>query len=277
MLSGFPSIVGDLAPMPTLEGENHVMYQQTARFLMKALDSIKQGREIDHGVSYLAADSESFPLSNNLQARCPASKSDFLAPEVQLDIFRHRAIRLAYHAHQLLNNSQSQEGGNLPYAQAWNKHMLDLIHAAHAHIELFVLEAFFKSITPTTCPTPAIRAVLSKLRSLFALTAIENPLSHGSLHFAEDGYISLDQFHEIREVVDMLLEQLMPDTIALGDAWNFSDASLGSALGCKDGNVYERLMRWTRQLPMNAKAREDGGIYKKGYEGIIKPMLKSRL
>lgn len=30
VLTGFSSIVGDLAPIPTLEGENHVMYQQTA-------------------------------------------------------------------------------------------------------------------------------------------------------------------------------------------------------------------------------------------------------
>ena len=69
----------------------------------------------------------------------------------------------------------------------------------------------------------------------------------------------------------------MPDVIALGDAWGFSDASLGSALGCRDGDVYERLMGWTRQLPMNVKAREEGGVQRSGFEKVIGPMLRAKL
>lgn len=279
VLSGFPSIVGDLAPMPTLEGENYVMYQQTARYLMKAITNIKANLPIDDSISYLATGSDPYlsPRTPPSDTRCPASSSDFLAPETQLAIFRHRTTRLAFRAHHLLATAQSPSGSNLPYAQAWNTHMLPLVHAARAHIELFVLSAFTTHTSASTCPDPAIRTVLQRLCSLFALTDIENPLSHGSLHFVEDGYVSLSQLEEIRALVDGLLGELMPDAVALGDAWGFSDPSLGSALGCWDGDVYGRLMGWTRQLPMNVKARESGGVERRGWEEVIGPMLRSRL
>lgn len=40
----------------------------------------------------------------------------------------------------------------------------------------------------------------------------------------------------------------------------FSDASLQSALGRKDGNVYETLLSWTRQIPLNQESRKSGGL-----------------
>ena len=277
VLSGLPSIVGALAPMPTLEGENHVMYQQTARYLMKAITRMKQGLEVDEGVAYLAAGHKHLASSTIPGIRCPGKKPDFLTQEMQVEIIRHRATRLTFHAHHLLTTAQSKEGGNLQYADAWNKHILPLVYAARAHIELFVLEAFNTHISPQSCPDPSIRGVLSTLRSLFALTAISNPVFPGSQGFIEAGYISYARLEIIRALVDELLQRLIPEIIALGDAWNFSDASLASALGCKDGDVYTRLMSWTRQLPMNVKGREDGGVQRKGYERVIGPMLKGRL
>ena len=266
VLSGFPAIVGSLAAMPTLEGENYVMYQQTARYLMKAAIAINAGRDylIDGGVAYLAS---------AFQAPCSFHDQEFLDPEKQLEMFRHRASRLVFYALSQLEHAQKEE--KLPYAQAWNKHMLPLVHAARAHVELFVLEGFIAQVQ--LCPDAASTLVLNDLRSLFALTAIENPASPGALGFFEDGYISFAQLEGVRVLVDGLLEKLVPEIIGLGYAWGFSDACLGSALGMRDGNVYERLMGWTRQLPLNVQAREDGGVQRSGFEGVIGPMLRSRL
>lgn len=266
VLSGFPSIVGSLAPMPTLEGENYVMYQQTARYLLKAATAIKEGRvsALDEGVRY---------LNTPLQTPCPFTGNGFLDPAHQIQIYRHRAARLTFHALALVEKAQKED--HLPYAEAWNKHMLPLCSGARAHIELFVLEAFIAHAS--LCTDPASQAALHNLRSLFALTAIENPASQGSLAFVEDGYISYAQLESIRVLVDGLLGKLMPDLIGLGDAWDFSDASLGSALGRRDGDVYTTLMAWTRQLPLNVRAREEGSVQRSGYEGVIGPMLKSRL
>lgn len=91
------------------------------------------------------------------------------------------------------------------------------------------------------------KEILSTLLSLFAFTTIVSPEANNAMSFAENGYFSHAQLNIIRELVEKLLEKLMPDAIALTDAWNFTDASLASAIGCKDGNVYERIMCWTRQ------------------------------
>ena len=266
VLSGFPAIVGTLAPMPTLEGENYVMYQQTARYLMKAARAANSGlgSELHEGVAYLAAP---------LQASCSLVGAEFLDAEEQVEMFRHRASRLVFHAFSLLEHAQRKE--KLKYPLAWNKHMLPLVHAARAHIELFVLQAFIAQTA--LCPDPASKIVLNGLRSLFALTAMENPASLGALGFFEDGYISFAQLQDVRVQVDGLLEKLMPEVVGLGDAWGFSDACLGSALGMRDGDVYGRLMAWTRQLPMNVGAREEGGVQRSGWEGVVRPWLRSRL
>lgn len=44
----------------------------------------------------------------------------------------------------------------------------------------------------------------------------------------------------------------------------------------KDGNVYETIMNWTKQLPINVNAERDGGVFLKGYQSYIKPVLEAR-
>ncbi|KAF8889619.1 acyl-CoA dehydrogenase/oxidase [Infundibulicybe gibba] len=181
-LSGLPEIINTITPTVTVEGENYVLYQQTARYLVKA-------------------------------------------------------VRLALAGLELLQDAQAQD--SLGPEEAWNLHMIPLISAARAHIEYFVLQAFINTLSCVQ-DTPS-RNVLQKLCSLFALSMIESPLSFGSSEFFEDGYISLAQLRMIRSQVNILLSELLPEAIGLTDAWNFSDASLQSALGRKDGNVYETL------------------------------------
>jgi acyl-CoA oxidase len=77
--------------------------------------------------------------------------------------------------------------------------------------------------------------------------------------------------------INELLDQLAPEAIALTDAWDFSDASVASAIGMKDGNVYERLMSWTRQLPTNVRARRNGGQLPGIWDEYLKPVLKAKL
>jgi acyl-CoA oxidase len=77
----------------------------------------------------------------------------------------------------------------------------------------------------------------------------------------------------MREQIDSLEEVLLPDAIALTDAWSFTDGCLRSAIGCRDGDVYRRIMEWTRQLPINVEAAGNGGVFKRGWEEVIKGFL----
>ncbi|KAJ7612038.1 acyl-CoA dehydrogenase/oxidase [Mycena polygramma] len=237
-MAGFMHLGATATSMATIEGENYVMYQQTARFLIKSAEG---GGRHDANVGET--------LGSNV---------DLLDPDVQLGIFRHRAVRLV--------------GKYAEALRAWNTHMMGLISAARAHVEYAVLRSFVEAVQLVEIgPT---RMVLQRLCSLFALTCIDGP--HG-MDFVEDGHLSSQHLRKIRTAVGELLDMLLPDAVALTDAWNFSDASLESALGCRDGNVYERMMSWTRQVPLNFASAKTGGVFRPGFRDYILPILKGKL
>lgn len=48
-----------------------------------------------------------------------------------------------------------------------------------------------------------------------------------------------------------LLTVTRPNAVALVDAFDFKDVTLGSVLGRYDGNVYENLFEWAKKSPLN--------------------------
>ncbi|KAF8576754.1 acyl-CoA oxidase [Ramaria rubella] len=268
-LSGLPEIASVVVATATLEGENFVMYQQTARYLVKCATAIRKGMRVDAPMSYLVDGYRR--RQSGVPIQCTAAGNDFLKPEVQLDIFQHRAVRLIFECEETLRDTQART----PSSDVWNTHMMSLIMAARAHAELFVLQSFITKIA--TIADIAIRNVLKHLCDVFALTALESPFSIGAIGFFEDGYISHSQLRTIRGLLNQALEQLLPEAVGLTDAWSFSDASLQSALGRKDGNVYETLLSWTKQTPLNQKATISGGVDREGFERYIRPIIQTKL
>jgi hypothetical protein len=203
--------------------------------------------------------------------KCQASGKEFLDPAVQLAVYRHRALRLVYATAAALAKSKAS---GMSEAESWNKHMLCVIDAARAHTEYQILENIHETLRTIPPEYQELKPVLTRLMSLYALSTIMNPHSPAAITWAEDGHLSYSQLNDIREVVHDLLGELYFEAIGLTDAWDFTDASLCSAIGCYDGNAYERMMSWVRQLPINVKARENGQVYKKGWEETLKPFLR---
>lgn len=259
-ISGLPDLIGATAGGCTFEGENHVMWQQLGRYLFKQVDAIQAGQEADEQVQYLSTKGRSTP--------CSATDRNFLNRSVQLSVYRHRAQRLIFKAHWHLRSTRKSK------AETWNEHMMLIISASRAHIEYLVLQAFNNLITSPPAPLSAsLETVLQRLCSLFALSTIVNPGSTDALYFIEsnswgEAYLNTSQLDTVRFLVNELLEQLLPEAIALTDAWDFSDASLCSALGMRDGNVYENIMRWVEQMPINKGSVE--GSWKKWVDPILK-------
>ena len=263
-ISGLPEVVNGLIAACTFEGENYVLWQQVAQYLVKGMTSTNFPSSLPPDMAYVASYNAFSPVK-----QCAAHGKDFISHKIILNIFHRRAARLIHEATELLSKGQTRLGSR---SKAWNLYMMELIRAARAHIEVYVLLEFIKHVE--ALPGGPVRNVLSRLVSLLGLTTITSPTSIDATSFVEDGYLSLSQLRDIREQVNVLLEQLSPDAIALTDAWNFTDASLCSALGMKDGNVYETIMSWTRQLPINVNAERDGGLFLKGYQSYIEPVIK---
>jgi acyl-CoA oxidase len=259
-ISGLPDIVANAISMCTFEGENFVMWGQVARYLMKAVDMETLPKDMTNNtVIFYGA----FP-----------STTSFSDHSILLEIFKHRAKSLTRTAHALVKDTEAR-GKSRP--EALNIHSTSCLLAGRAHIEVYLLSASISQLSHLKLvepPTPlAILAVLQDLVSLFALTIIASHHCPFSSSFLSSKSITLSNLTEMRAEIDILLDKLLPDAVALTDAWSFSDASLASALGCKDGDVYNRIMTWTKQLPMNVNANENRGVWEDGWRQI-KPFLE---
>jgi acyl-CoA oxidase len=59
------------------------------------------------------------------------------------------------------------------------------------------------------------------------------------------------QIAQVNQRILELLTVIRPNAVALVDAFDFKDATLGSVLGRYDGNVYENLFEWAKKSPLN--------------------------
>lgn len=268
-ISGLPDIVNACVAMCTFEGENFVLWLQVWRYLASCVREVKQGRAVGQDVRYLDKGWKEYVVradyakNQDCLPSCGAKGEMFLEKAVQLRIFKHRASRLVFNTTLL----EAQSGSK-------NRYQMEAIAAARAHIEYLILETMHEQVAALGAQYQELEPVLKRVTNLFALSTIVHPSTPSAISFVEDGHLNLSQLRDIRSCVDRLLIELLPDAIALTDAWDFSDASLCSALGCYDGNVYERLFTWTKQLPINQRMEEGNGVLHPEWEHFVEPVLK---
>ena len=179
-ISGLPEIVQSSTVLCTLEGENYVLWQQVARYLVKWAPRLLGNTVIPDGslsgvpedLQYLADP----PVPGTTQH---ASKGivDFAKPEIQFRIFQHRARYLLWKANKLLSQPKdtttTTTPNQTPPTDPWNQNVMLLIATARAHVEYLVLRSFHDAVSKTTNSLSAKeREILSNLQSLFALSTI---------------------------------------------------------------------------------------------------------
>jgi len=258
--SGLPQLYATFVHMITAEGEEYLLTQQTAKYLLQCYRNSLSGKTIVGNAEYLQH------ATQILNKQCSAnSPNDFLDPEVQLIAYKHRATRLITSA---ANQLQQLAKRGVPLNEAWNSVLIEIYRISRAHC-LYTITLNFINALPN-CPDD-LHPVLKKLSDLFALYNMEKELGD----FTEDGYINANQAAHLRCQVRRLLVEIRKDAVALVDAFNFSDFALGSALGRYDGNAYNQLYEWAQNEPLNAVDVVDG------YEEFLRPLIhkqcKSRL
>ncbi|XP_032179694.1 peroxisomal acyl-coenzyme A oxidase 2 isoform X2 [Mustela erminea] len=256
-LSGLPSLVTRVTASCTYEGDNTVLYLQTARFLVKnylqtqAIPGSTQ-KSLPPSVAYLTAP---------YLARCPAQKAaDFLHPKLYTTAWAHVAARLIkYSAHHLETLIRS----GVDWAEAWNQTTVIHLQTAKAHCYYISVKSFTETLEKLE-DKPAVRQVLKRLCDLYALHGILT----NAADFLHDGFLSGAQVDAVRTGYLELLGLVRKDAILLTDAFDFTDPSLNSALGCYDGNVYERLFHWAQKSPTNTQENP-------AYAKYLRPLLQS--
>ncbi|XP_049632143.1 peroxisomal acyl-coenzyme A oxidase 2 isoform X2 [Suncus etruscus] len=258
MLSGLPSLVTKVTASCTYEGENTVLYLQVARFLVKTYLQAQASRgaspqmSLPQSVAYLATPG---------QPKCPAQRAaDFLCPELYTTAWEHVAARLikdsVHHLQTLMQSGVDRQ-------DAWNQTTIIHLQAAKAHCYYITVKSFAEALEKLE-REPAIRQAVKRLCDLYALQGIL--ASTGD--FLHDGFLTGAQADMARTAYMDLLPLIRKDAILLTDAFDFTDQSLNSALGCYDGNVYERLFQWAQRSPTNTKGNS-------AYEKYLRPLLQN--
>ena len=128
--SGLPGMISEFTPNVTLEGENTVMLLQTARYLIKNLKKLDEGKKITPFLSYLTN------YQNDINEKSTISaQTDFHDQEIWRKILKYNAIFRIIEARNKI--SQGLELGSSA-KDVWHKKAGNsLAEAAIAHINYF--------------------------------------------------------------------------------------------------------------------------------------------
>ncbi|XP_064375162.1 peroxisomal acyl-coenzyme A oxidase 2 isoform X4 [Dromaius novaehollandiae] len=253
-LSGLPSLYTRALASCIYEGENTVLFLQTARFLIKCFMAASAGQPIPPSVTY---------LSSMKPRNCPAKdKLDFLSPDIYLKAYEQTAIRLlSSSAAKLQHLIQS----GVEKHEAWNQCTVQLVKAAKAHCHYITVKNFVETVEKLDNKA-GIQKIMKHLCDLFALHGIFSNAGD----FLYDGYLSGAQIDLVTASYLDLLAVIRKDAVPLVDAFDFTDKSLNSALGSYDGQVYQRLYEWAQKSPTNQQVNPAYGKY-------LKPLLQNKL
>ncbi|KAF9421515.1 acyl-coenzyme A oxidase [Podila epigama] len=253
--SGISRLWSTYVPSNTYEGDNFLLTQQSARYLLKQVKwAATEPSKVTPFSKYVlkTVDQESFKAE-----RCSVqSEGDWLKPAVQLAAFEHRAGRFVVE----LAMAAMAEG------MVWSDLNVECWRLCHAHSQYVLARASSEAVDRAQAQglSRATVTVLKRLSDLFALHTIHSFLGD----FLEDYYLSPAQCQSLRVQIKKLQGELADDAVVLVDAFDFSDHFLNSALGSYDGNAYQRLWDAAQKEAINQREVVDG------YEDYIRPLLR---
>jgi len=229
--SGFPSLYVNKTPSCTYEGENTVLMLQTARYLVKCMRDQNEGRLPD-SVQYLQ--------------RPPTALTKRKLNDLRFleHAYMCRAYRLVKFATDQVEKSMAN-GNDL--TGALGDHAVHLVRAATAHSHYYVVRNFNQKLDSLKGVSRSTRTVLGQLAHLYAYEGIQE----NSGEFLEEAILSPSEVMQIRQMSIDLLPVIRPNCVSLVDAFEFHDKDLCSILGRYDGNVYENMLKWAQNSPLN--------------------------
>ncbi|MCJ1272696.1 fatty-acyl coenzyme A oxidase [Puttea exsequens] len=234
--SGIGSWYADYLPATTWEGDNFMVTQQVARYVLKFARAVLKGDVTKNDTTDV--------LMGYVEQKDTHIAFDIVHgdDEQLVRAFAWRAAHLAFEALKQKDDNKC----------SWNSLLVDFWRLSTAHSEYLTIKYFYSTLCSQkeqpNLPAETLDA-LTKLFRLFALHTIETR----ALDFLSTNAMELAQIDMARnEQVPLLMAQIRPHAVRLVDAWMFPDWQLDSSLGRSDGRVYEDLFhRATTKNPRN--------------------------
>jgi acyl-CoA oxidase len=235
--SGVGSWYADYLPTCTWEGDNYMLTQQVARYLLKSARTVIKGNEPNNDTTEI--------LHYYLKRQDRGAAFDILGNDA--DIVAAFAWRSAYLTFDALRARDEQK-------KSWNSLLVSFYALSRAHSQYLIVKSFYETLQSPSISSQLDPETLGLMHKLFRLYAL-NTLVSESAEFYLSSACTVAQITLTRnKAVMKLLEEIRPHAVRLVDAWNFPDWQLNSSLGRYDGKVYEDMFYRASQLnPLNNK------------------------
>jgi acyl-CoA oxidase len=233
--SGIGSWYADYLPTVTWEGDNYMLTQQVAQYLLKSARAVLSGKAADNSIS---RSFKEFIRRQDIGAAFDVLDSD----QDLVDAFAWRVSFLTFEA---LKHRDEEK-------QSWNSLLIDFWRLSTAYAQYQVIKNFHEALQDENTRSsldPSTLSVLHKLFQLFALHHLQNQAPE----FFTSAATTVRQIQLARTKRTLsLLEEIRPHAVRLVDAWSFPDWQLDSSLGRYDGKVYEDMFHRASEInPIN--------------------------
>ncbi|CAJ0570312.1 unnamed protein product, partial [Mesorhabditis spiculigera] len=231
--SGLPEIYAVEVAGCTYEGENMVMLQQQARYLVKGVQKLAKGEELTSMLKY---------LGNNSNRRFRFAEAGSKIEDTLIQAMEYIARTTIQRVSARLN---SLKESGLSDEDAWNENAVELTRASRTHTRLWIAVCFKDRVN--RIQDAKIRAALQDILHLHLCYEVIDM----SQYLLEGGYATGAQIAQVKDVLYKLLAKIRPNAVSYVDAYEVSDTELRSVLGRRDGNVYDNLLKWAQSNPLN--------------------------
>ncbi|KAK1064280.1 hypothetical protein LTR33_012096 [Friedmanniomyces endolithicus] len=261
--SGYIQLNNDYLSKPTVEGDNWMITQQTASYLIKRMAAAVAGKgkpldEVDEACrEWLKSEHE-----KNI------SPLDIFQDDWKIvQAFQRRSRYLTYQAYVEREVKK----------RSWNSLLLQLREVSHAESQSILVTNFYKALhSPQSQMSPTLQGHLTTLFRLFAFYTMDAE----ARDFSKANAVSDPDLDELPAKIQQLMTDVRPHAVRLVDSWKVPDFLLDSALGRYDGKVYEDLFNRAHRLnplneiTFNPHYKSDEIVMGKGSEALDKILAK---
>jgi acyl-CoA oxidase len=219
--SGLIQLNNDYLSKPTVEGDNWMITQQTAAYLIKKVEAAKKSL---NDAAKDPTESHIKDLLKNGRSRYGGREYNILhSDEAIVHTFRRRSADLCVRAYE----------ERILKKRSWNSLLIQLHKLSRAHSQSILVENFYSALCNDTTIPASAKPVLEDLFRLFALYTMDLE----SREFYNSGSVSNEQLDALPDRIQELMGRIRPHAVKLVDSWMIPDYLLDSALGRYDGKV----------------------------------------